>query len=187
MVSLASIHWIPEAPSSQCGNQSLWVVSCPLGGRITLAETPCSTSLGFCLWRLASVILTTSGFLSWQPESGQGPPAPLMGTCQTTHDGVKHILDVGTAGVLPDTGEDPVSSDGRFWRCWSLVQVGVTSPRPCPTGGPSGEGPALGSNTPKLWRGPTWLGSQAHCSQLCGSWDTPSPSTSFPHLMEGQA
>lgn len=58
MVSLASIHWIPEAPSSQRGNHSLWVVSRPLGGRITLAETPCSTSL-------ASVILTTPGFLSW--------------------------------------------------------------------------------------------------------------------------
>lgn len=52
MVSLASIHWIPEAPSSKCGNHSLWVISCPLGGRITLAETPCSTSLGFGLWRL---------------------------------------------------------------------------------------------------------------------------------------
>ena len=29
------------------------------------------------------------------------------------------------------------------------------------------------------------LGSQAHCSQLCGSWATPSPSTSFPHLSDG--
>lgn len=52
VVSLASIHWIPRVPSSQCSNHSLWVVSCPLGGRITLAKTPCSTSLGFGLWRL---------------------------------------------------------------------------------------------------------------------------------------
>lgn len=105
-----------------------------------------------------SVILTTSGFLSWQPESGQSPPAPLTGTCQTTRDGIKHILDVGTAGVLPDTGEDPASSDGRFWRCWSPVQVGVTSPRPCPTGGPSGEGPALGEQRTQAVEGPDLAG-----------------------------
>lgn len=113
----------------------------------------------------ASVILTISGFLSWQPESGQGPPAPLTGTCQTTRDGVKHILDVGTAGVLPDTGEDslrpcpiPVASDGRFWRCWSLVQVGVTSPRPCSAGGPSGEGTALGEQRTQAVEGPDLAG-----------------------------
>ena len=105
-----------------------------------------------------SVILTTSGFLSWQPESGQSPPAPLTGTCQTTRDDIKHILDVGTAGVLPDTGEDPASSDGRFWRCWSPVQVGVTSPRPCPTGGPSGEGPALGEQRTQAVEGPDLAG-----------------------------
>lgn len=33
VLSLASIHWIPRVPSSQCGNHSLWVVSCPLGGQ----------------------------------------------------------------------------------------------------------------------------------------------------------
>lgn len=147
----------------------------------------------------ASMFLAISGFLSRQPEPGQGPPAPLMGICQTTRDDVKHILDVGTVGVLPDTREGslrpcpiPVSSDGRFWRRWSLVGVGE---------GPSrGHQPQALSRRRAIWgRSSPWeqrtqamegpdfhrLGSQAHCSQLCGSWATPSPSTSFPHLSDG--
>lgn len=43
----------------------------------------------------ASMILAISGFLSYRAaRRGQHLPAPLMGLCQTTHDGIKHILDV---------------------------------------------------------------------------------------------
>lgn len=55
----------------------------------------------------ASMILAISGFLSWQPERGQHLPAPLMGLCQTTHDGVKHILDVGEQAPFQTQGKAP--------------------------------------------------------------------------------
>lgn len=105
--------------------------------------------------RFASMFLAISGFLSRQPKLGQGPPAPLMGICQTTRDGVKHILDVGTARVLPDTREGslrpwpiPVSSDGRFWRRWSLVGGGGRSKSGPPAPGPVLQEGHLGEEQP---------------------------------------
>ena len=210
MLSLASIHCIPGAPSS-------WNVAQPqpLGG--LMSPEGQNHSGRDPLFHITGLWPVETG---WEDPGLPPCSSPSLASCPGSPSRARAHLPLSWASVRPHVmmsstfwtsgqrasfqtqGKAPSgpapslyprtadSGDAGPWLGRGKVQVGATSPRPCPAGGPSGGGAALGNNAPRLWRGPTSTGwalrPTAHSCVAPGQLPAPQP-VFLICLMEGQA